>query len=277
MSHRLKIGIKRPLKFSLPQCDSLFKNHCKWHSDMFGRPFVTTVVFCERFCKIKGGPYCGRRVNNIGEYLYKVFKYKVAYDFMMSFIWKYRRGAEIVVPPEWSEIKKQIGWLKGISGISLIGLTGSLVVKGTKRPPKDYDIVVQFEDFETLLKQEKDLKQRLPKKINGVTVEYFFLTKLFIIFFAVVDVDKRKVYPSSWGTTRIKAPGFEIIKTERSDYIETMWKLAIKDRSFGLFMSMHMKLVSWGAVSTCPKCTKRALVLDRKINYLLNKIKAKLK
>lgn len=158
------------------------------------------------------------------EYLYQVIKYKIRDEWLNKLTQKYSGPVRLSVPAEWPKIKEALSWVYDIPGVIKIVLTGSLLIHDIKTF-KDYDIVILFDSFESSVDFENNQKHRLPRELDGVEMDYFFLTSMNDMYFAILDPDKLEVHPSRWATLDVQeSEGLTILPYEPTVMAETIWR-----------------------------------------------------
>jgi hypothetical protein len=203
-----------------PTCGYFYNNHCEWCSARLSRVFRMSKAFCNLKCK-DFGPYSGNnftsenqikflqliwnKVNPTGGLIFanKVFEHH------------YKMPVDIEIPLDYEIIKKDLNFLKDIKGYLGFYLTGSLIIKGATKPPKDYDIVLKFDSIKSLL--EANLSKILPEKINEIKTDYFYyIGENPEVYFACMDVENKILYTSTWFDLKIRDidTNIKIIQTQ---------------------------------------------------------------
>jgi hypothetical protein len=184
-----------------PNCPHLMKEEkaCLWLTNKLSRITHISPIFCNFECK-KNGPYCGKVLDGDEDFIYQNWTINMNVKFAKSVLDKYKKGAHIEIPEEWAHIKKALNFLYKEKGFKAILLTGSLIVRGTRRPPKDYDVILWFDDVEKTIKEEIKYRNVLPKTINGIGVDYFFVISKEDpdAFFSCIDPERKIFYESRW-------------------------------------------------------------------------------
>lgn len=176
-----------------PNCKFRQNNFCEVAASYFGKPLEVSNLWCNGPCKMHNGPFNGRILTKEQEILFalKLFlrNYASANDeFLQKVIAAYSRPVSLHYPYDtYQRIKTALGIPNKIL------LTGSLLTK--ENGHKDYDIIIIISAWQDIEK----LRQTLPKDIDGVSCDYFFLLKPTVSFYAAtLDVEEKILYKSSW-------------------------------------------------------------------------------
>lgn len=224
----------KPLRVDVPACKHRISRHCRYLSDALGKFAPVNPIVCGKLCKANKGPV-DRDVISIEDR--RQFLTWGLYHYYMGIAPKalrnYAREMHVGVPEIWHDIKSELAWLADVPWIEGICCTGSLCVKG-KSSFKDFDIVIRVVDSDQAFHECFDLQKRLPLKVFGVPVDYFFSHTIHCQFFAVLDPDAKKFYSSSWfGANAVMHDGIEWIPVE-SDEIDQSMKALLAQHEPGL-------------------------------------------
>jgi len=191
----------------LPDCPHRQQRYCEWVTDRLGRLYGISPIFCNFACS-QCGPYCGRPVTPEQERQF----IKVSWErmqqtpsfgdgsFASEILQRYQKRAEIWIPPEWPLIRDTLLPIVNGPGLRALGLTGSLIVKNARKPPKDYDVVIWYRSLKEYLAADfMQRDQRLPKQINGVAVDYFdAVAERPSAFFVTLVPETKTLHASRW-------------------------------------------------------------------------------
>lgn len=118
--------------------------------------------------------------------------------FYEKIIAKYQTLTSIGIPPTYDSIKSALSSLWKLDGFKGILLTGSCIVSNGPWPPKDYDIVLQFDTLANVVKNAEAIKA-LPEMIGGIKTDYFYyLGDNPDLYFVSLDCENKILYTSKW-------------------------------------------------------------------------------
>lgn len=191
-----------------PKCEHLLDNPfsdkpsktCSWVSERVGRVYPTSQAWCNLVCH-KVGPYCGQKEAESQEFLkrsllrHTQIMNKAFYEKIVA---KYQTPTDISIPSTYESIKQALSSLWKMDGFKGILLTGSCIISNAPWPPKDYDIVLQFDTLANVIKGVDAIKA-LPKEIGGIKTDYFYyLGENPDLYFVSLDCDNKILYTSQW-------------------------------------------------------------------------------
>jgi len=223
------------LAHNFPDCSYLVKEKgcCLWLSNRLGLKVTVSPIDCNFVCT-KSGPYCGQPIQDLRAADRFLFDHwYIKYSFRDPLFTKrvrnhYATVARIAVPPEWPIIRDALGFLRDNVNFRRVMLTGS-VITDAPRPLKDFDITIVFDSMRNLIEQEEVIRQRLPKLIDGVKVDYFLAAEengqLVDTFFVELDPEAMVLYTSRWFNLRLEAiaPGITLkVAPVAADFEEFM-------------------------------------------------------
>lgn len=191
-----------------PKCQHLVNGrYCDWLTGKIGRPYPVSPIFCNFSCK-RRGPFCGQTPapDALRDFLVEAWWRSSPIEsaaFAKRVLNRFSRPVEVYIPEAWQQISEQLAFLKSLPGFKRLLLTGSVIVKGDV-PVKDYDVVLWFDGLKSIL--DADLAAKLPKTINGVSVDYFYNTSADEVpdfYFASLDPENKILYTSRWFNIKI--------------------------------------------------------------------------
>jgi hypothetical protein len=190
-------------------------------------------------------------------------------DFVQKVSRSYSRPVNLKLPlVEYKKIKA------ALPANHKILLTGSLLTKDA--PHKDYDIVMLVDALEDSI----TLKETLPKTIDGVKCDYFFLVRPSHSFYAAtLDVENKILYTSSWFNLHLASlpEGVTVFSCDTSGAAELL-KDTFHDRNLSVQQGIsYMRAVLFGNKvsdevkverdATCSMCPFMRVSTDAKTQY----------
>lgn len=228
--------------------------YCQFLTNVIGRLYQTNSVFCNLTCK-KCGPYNNTDLTKEQEVefirkgwnrLFPILSGIAEKAFVNSNL-----NADIYIPEIYDDIKKNLDFLKEIDGFEKIYLTGSIILKNVRKPPKDIDIVLKFNSLEKYLNFKS--KNLLPKKIKDIPVDYFIRIGIKNdnpeVYFVCLDVEEKILYTSKWFDLKLNSieEGIQIVY-QSSEYHKKLLESYIeKSKLSNLTLKLSWKEVenSW--------------------------------
>jgi hypothetical protein len=220
-------------------CDNLVidktngNRYCKYLTNSIGRLHPTTKSFCNLTCRQKG-PYNNKVLSSDDNKKFIISTLKkynpffiINKDFISRVLKIYKMPVDIVIPDEFSDVGKELEFLKDYKGFKQFLLTGSSITGKAKRPLHDLDIVLWFDNLSDYLNQ--NISNILPKYINGIKTDFFIIIgdkdiSLSSLFFCCLSPDDKKLYKSKWFDLQISSipEDFEIVDSECEYFDEIM-------------------------------------------------------
>jgi len=200
---------------TFPECPHLLDNPfslqptkcCAWVSERVGRVYPTSQAWCNLVCQ-KVGPFKGQKEAESQEFLKRsLIRHSQIMNrsFYEKIISKYQTPTDIVIPSTYESIRNSVSSMWNISGFKGILLTGSCIVGNAPWPPKDYDIVLQFDTLKTVVDNAATIKA-LPASIDGIKADYFYyIGDNPDLYFVSLDCEKKILYTSKWFELKINS------------------------------------------------------------------------
>jgi hypothetical protein len=260
---------------NFPDCPHLMREQhaCSWLSGKLGRIAYTSPIFCNFEC-INKGPYCGQAPKQEEEFIYNAWFRATGIDinFARRILNHYNLPANIVIPPEWSAIKSGLAHLYKDKNLRAILLTGS-VITDLRRPLKDYDIALWFYDIKPVIINNKIIRDGLPKEINGVKADYFFLSgeKSPDTFFISLDPESKIMYTSHWFDSKKVSVSSDISVCKREpnslyNLLEKAVNGETNEKITGLGDAISAVTHAVG-IKECAGCQKRRETLNKLVPF----------
>ena len=210
--------------------------YCRYLTNKVGRLFSLNKRLCNLDCP-RFGPKNGQCCNDEQKFLNLAFTSFSPVHIMLveKLLTNYSLPTDIIIPNEWDEIKNSLFFLKQYSGFKQFLITGSAITKNAKRPLKDLDIVLWFNNIEEYL--EKQISSLLPPKIGGITVDYFICIgeedQIPNLYFVSLDIKNKTLYTSSWFKLKIKSvpDGVKVIESSYKHFDDMLKKMLVDRQS----------------------------------------------
>jgi len=198
--------------------------YCKYLTNSVGRLHPVGKSFCNLTCK-KTGPYNNKQLSpeDNRAFIIKSLKgynpfFYIDQKFIDRVLKTYKLPVDIIIPDEYNNIKKHLNFLNDFKGFKKFLMTGSAITKNAKRPLKDLDVLLWFNNIDGYLNVKNS--NILPISIDGIKVDYFVVIgdelQLSALFFCCLDVEDNKLYKSKWFELNLTSSpvDFEVVDAE---------------------------------------------------------------